>query len=156
MFSTFAWGNSFFSVSDTGTLVYVPGDVTLGKLAWIERDGRTSPLSEQPVSLLGPILSPDGGRIAMQDRDDNLWTMDLRRGSRVRLTHDGEGTNAYPVWTRDGARVVFASNRSGDWEIYSVPAGGGSATRLLARKGNQFPLSYSRTRARFRPRSTWC
>ena len=43
--------------------------------------------------------------------------MDLRRGTRVRLTLDGEGSNAYPVWSRDGSRVLFASNRSGDWEI---------------------------------------
>jgi Tol biopolymer transport system component len=79
----------------------------------------------------------------MQDRDSSLWVMHLRRGSRVRLTLDGEGTNAYPVWSADGTRVVFSSNRSGDWEIYSVPAGGGSATRLLTRKGNQFALSYA-------------
>jgi eukaryotic-like serine/threonine-protein kinase len=37
--------------------------------------------------------------------------------------------------------VLFASNRSGDSEITSVPAGGGAATRVLTRKGNQFPLS---------------
>ena len=143
VFSTLAWADSWFSVSDTGTLVYVPGDPTLGRLAWIDNNGRASPLFEQPVSLADPNLSPDGERIAMQDRDDNLWTMDLRRGTRVRLSLDNEGTNAYPVWSRDGTRVAFASNRSGDWEIYSVPAGGGAATRLLARKGNQFPLSYA-------------
>jgi len=143
VFSTAAWGDSWFAVSDTGTLVYVPGDYTLGKLAWIERDGRASPLSEQPVSLVDPSLSPDGGRIAIQDRDNVLWTMDLRRGTRVRLTQDDDGTNAYPIWTRDGTRVVFASNRSGDWDIYAVPVVGGAATRLLTRKGNQFPLSYA-------------
>jgi serine/threonine-protein kinase len=143
VFTTVALGDSWFWVSDTGTLVYVPGDATLGKLAWIDRDGRASPLSEQPVSLVDPNLSPDGERIVMQDRDNNLWTLDLRRGTRVRLTLDGDGTNAYPLWTRDGTRVVFASNRAGDWEIYSVPVGGGSAARLLTRKGNQFPLSYA-------------
>ncbi|CAN5724493.1 hypothetical protein BH18ACI5_BH18ACI5_15030 [soil metagenome] len=118
VFSTNAWSDSWLSVSDTGTLAYVPGDATLGKLAWIDRDGLASPISEQPVSLVDPSLSPDGERIAIADRDDNLWTMDLRRGTRVRLSLDGEGSNAYPVWTRDGTRVVFASNRSGDWEVY--------------------------------------
>jgi serine/threonine-protein kinase len=37
--------------------------------------------------------------------------------------------------------VLFASNRTGDWDVYSVPPGGGAATRLLARSGNQFPVS---------------
>jgi serine/threonine-protein kinase len=143
VFSTIAWSDSWFSVSKTGTLAYVPGDFSLGKLAWIERDGRASVLTESPVSLVDPALSPDGERIAIQDRDNTLWVMHLRRGSRVRLTLDGEGTNAYPVWSADGTRIVFSSNRSGDWEIYSVPAGGGSATRLLTRKGNQFALSYA-------------
>ena len=143
VFSTIAWSDSWFSVSRTGTLAYVPGDFSLGRLAWIERDGRASVLTESPVSLVDPALSPDGERIAMQDRDNNLWVMNLRRGSRVRLTLDGEGINAYPVWSADGTRVVFASNRSGDWEIYSVPSAGGSASRLLTRKGNQFPLSFA-------------
>jgi serine/threonine-protein kinase len=59
------------------------------------------------------------------------------------MTEDGEGSNAYPVWSRDGASLVFASNRTGDWDIYSVPVGGGTAKRLLERKGNQFPSSYA-------------
>ena len=141
VFSTVAWSDSWFSVSDTGTLAYVPGDATLGRLAWAERDGRLSPVSDSVLSLTDPSLSPDGERVAFQDRDDNLWTLDLRRGTRIRLTLDGEGSNAYPVWSRDGLHVFFASNRSGDWEITSVPAGGGGATRLLTRKGNQFPVS---------------
>ena len=141
VFSTLAWSDSWFSVSDTGTLAYVPGDTTLGRLAWIERDGQVSLVSDSVVSLSDACVSPDGERIAFQDRDDNLWTLDLRRGTRIRLTLDGDGANAYPVWSRDGSHVLFASNRSGDWEITSAPAGGGAATRVLTRKGNQFPLS---------------
>jgi Tol biopolymer transport system component len=141
VFSTQAWSDSWFALSDEGTLVYVPGDALLGTLAWVERDGRVTPVSDKTVSLVGPNLSPEGERITFQDRDDKLWVMDLRRGTRTPLTADGDGSNAYQVWSRDGRRVIFASNRGGDWDIYSVPAGGGTAERILARKGNQFPLS---------------
>ena len=82
VFSTLAWSDSWFAVSDTGTLAYVPGDTTLGRLAWVERDGRVSPVSDSVVSLSDACVSPDGERIAFQDRDDNLWTLDLRRGTR--------------------------------------------------------------------------
>ena len=142
VFSTQAWSDSWFAVSDTGTLAYVPGDASLGRLAWVDRYGRTTPVSEGGAqSLIDLNLSPDGERISFQDRDDMLWVLDLRRGTRVRLTLDGTGLNAYTIWTRDGSRVLFAGNRTGDWELYSVPAGGGPATRLLTRKGNQFPVS---------------
>ena len=116
VFSTMAWSDSWFAVSDTGTLAYVPGDATLGRLAWVERDGRVSPVSDSVVSLSDPSLSPDGERIAFQDRDDNLWTLDLRRGTRIRLTLDGEGSNAYPAWSRDGSHVLFVEpeRRLGD------------------------------------------
>ena len=133
--------NSWFSTSDTGTLVYVPGDPILSALAWVDREGRVTPFADQATSVVDPSLSPDGTRVALEDKDPSLWVVDLRRGTRSRLTLDHEGSNAYPVWSRDGSRVFFASNRSGDWDLYEVSAGGGPAKRLLARRGNQFPAS---------------
>ncbi|MEO6325551.1 MAG: protein kinase [Thermoanaerobaculia bacterium] len=136
-----AFSDSWFAVSDNGTLVYVPGELLKGTLAWVTRDGRVTPLFDKPAPLSDPLLSPDGERVAFQDRDDVLWTMELRRGTRIRLSFDGEGVNAYPVWSRDGTRVVWSSNRTGDWDIYSAPAAGGPVTKILTRKGNQFALS---------------
>ncbi len=141
--STMAWADSWFAVSDNGTLAYVPGDAMLGRLVSVGRDGQVTPVSEEQVSLIDPKLSPEGERIVFADKDDTLWTMDLRRRTRTRLTFDNEGVSAYALWSRDGRRVFFTSNRSGDWEIYSVPAGGGAATRALTRKGNQFPSSFA-------------
>jgi serine/threonine-protein kinase len=143
VYSTMAWSDSWFSVSDTGTLAYVPADFLLGTLTWVDREGRMVPASDKLVSLTDPALHPDRERIAFADRDDRLWTMDLRRGTATPLTEDGQGTSAYPVWSRDGQSLTFASNRTGDWEIYSVPTSGGPAKRLLERKGNQFPSSYA-------------
>jgi serine/threonine protein kinase/Tol biopolymer transport system component len=141
VFRTPAATNSWFSTSDTGTLVYVPGDPILSALAWVDREGRVTPIADQAASVVDPSLSPDGTRAVLEDKDPSLWVVDLRRGTRSRLTLDHEGSNAYPVWSRDGRRVLFASNRSGDWDLYDVSAGGGPARRLLARRGNQFPAS---------------
>ena len=131
---------SWFAVSDTGTLAYVPGDPTYSTLAWVDRLGAVTPVAGEPWSVADPALSPDGTRVVLGE-DSNLWLVDLRRGSRVRLTQDNEGYNGYPNWSPDGAQVFFGSNRGGDWDIYSVSAGGGPAKRILARKGNQFPMS---------------
>ena len=145
MYSTLAWADSWFSVSDTGTLAYVPGDPTPGRLAWLERDGRTTTVSDAVVSLADPSLSPDGERIAFEDRDDNLWAQDLRRATRVRLTLDGEGSNAYPVWSRDGTRVLFASNRSGDGEIWSAPRPAASRSGSSRGRRTSFPPPWLQT-----------
>jgi Tol biopolymer transport system component len=120
--------------------VYVPGDPSLGKLAWVDRSGVVSRIENEPSRLADPILSPDGSTVVYV-QDATLWTVELRRGTRTRLTLDGEGENRFAAWSHDGATVFFASNRSGEWNIHSVPATGGPARLLLDRPGVQFPLS---------------
>jgi len=133
--------NSWFSVSDSGTLAYVPGDPNLGVFAWVDRAGVVTPISEKPASVADPTLSPDGTMAVVEQGEDALWVVELRRGTRRRLTQDDERNSAYPVWSRDGSRIFFASNRGGDWDLYEAPAAGGPAKRLLARKGLQLPAS---------------
>ena len=131
---------SWFAVSDNGTLVYVPGDPSLGTLAWVNRSGVVTSFAGRPESIADPTLSPDGTRLAVSV-EHTLWIRDLRRATALRLTSDTEGSAQLPLWSRDGTHVIFASNRSGDWDLYSVSAGGGVPKRLLVRKGTQFPVS---------------
>ena len=141
VFRTPAASHSWFSTSDTGTLAYVPGDPYLSAMVWVDREGRVTPIADHAASFADPTLSPEGTRVVLEDKDPALWILDLRRGTRSRLTLDHEGSNAYPLWSRDGSRVFFGSNRNGDWDIYEVSASGGPTRRLLARRGNQFPAS---------------
>jgi Tol biopolymer transport system component len=41
-----------------------------------------------------------------------------------------EGLNRYPIWSADGARVAYQSDREGDLGIFWQPVDGGSAERL--------------------------
>jgi len=140
VFTTPNLNTSWFSTSATGTLVYVPGDVTIGSLAWIDRNGAVSKIEEKPSRLVDVNLSPDGTR-AVFTQDASLWVMELRRQTLTRLTFDGEGNNRFSTWSRDSGTIFFSSNRSGEWEIHSVPVGGGPAKLLLKRPGIQLPLS---------------
>jgi serine/threonine-protein kinase len=140
VFSSPNVSTSWFAVSDSGTLVYVPGDPALSTLAWVDRSGAVTAITDKPQSMADPALSPDGSRLVVTE-DFSLWMHDLRRGTRTRVTFDNEGSNQLPVWSRDGSRIIFGSNRDGDWELYAVSAGGGPAQRLLSRKGTQFPIS---------------
>jgi Tol biopolymer transport system component len=68
----------------------------------------------------------------------DLWLVDLHRGTRSRITAEGEN-GAYPRWHPDGVSVIFASNRGGEFDLYRAPSTGGPATRILERPGLQFP-----------------
>ena len=91
-----------------------------------------------------PRLSPDGTRVAMDgisggNRD--IWMADLQRLSLTRLT-DRFGEDMLAEWSRDGTRVFFASQREGNFDIYSQAVdGSGQPTVELSAPGFQSALS---------------
>lgn len=130
---------SWFGVSQTGTLMYVPADFTRATLVWVDRDGNTKPIVSEQQDYQTPALSPDGQRLVLRIAGD-LWVYDLRRSTRTRLTFSGY--NAVPLWTRDGNNVVYSSNLGGDLDLYMQPASGtGEVRRLLQKESIQLPCS---------------
>jgi serine/threonine-protein kinase len=141
-----------FSVSDTGTLVYAPGPVSVTSagfaVALIDRHtGATTPLNIPPGPYEYPRVSPDGTRLAVATndlRDANIWVYELSGASSLRRLTNG-GRNRFPVWVGND-RIAFQSDRDGDAGIYWQRAdGSGSAMRLAkAAKGTtQTPESAS-------------
>jgi Tol biopolymer transport system component len=131
--------------------VYAQGNPARRSLTWVDYDGKAEPLGTEQGRYLWLALAPDGSR-ALVGQVPDIWIYDLQRpGTRTRLTLQAlksegtinlEGNNFYPMWSRDGKRVYFASNRGGDWDIYSQPADGSQpAEVLLKRPYDQFPSS---------------
>ena len=53
----------------------------------------------------------------------DVWLMETRRGVLSRFTtHPAE--DVFPVWSHDGSRIAFASNRSGEVGLYQKAATG--------------------------------
>ncbi len=96
------------SFSDTGTLVYAPGgDATVGRIARVDRQGKTE-LLPVPERVYGKFdLSPNDQQLAVQvaDVSDYIWIYDLQRGEGRRLV--GTGANAWPEWSPNGDRIAF-------------------------------------------------
>jgi dipeptidyl aminopeptidase/acylaminoacyl peptidase len=77
-------------------------------------------------SVGSPMISPDGRNILfsrgwvdkMNDRSrSNLWIVDVE-GTRVReLTH-GDWSDSSPVWSPDGKKIAFLSDRDGTSQIH--------------------------------------
>ncbi len=126
-----------FSVSETGSLVYVagPADTTsnLRTLALSDRNGVPVPLKLPPGNYAHPRVSRDGARLAVGidgRQEAHVWIYDLAGTSTIRrLTL--EGRNRYPVWSADGLRVAFQSDRQGDLGIFWQSADGGGGVERL-------------------------
>jgi Tol biopolymer transport system component len=130
----------WLAVSTTGTAVYATGNPARTSLVWVDREGKIEPVIKDQALYREVSLSPDGLKAVVRYELD-LWMHDLQRGTRIRLT-SGTGGNILPIWSSDGARILFSSNRGGDWDIYSQPAdASGPAEVLLKRPYDQFPYS---------------
>ena len=130
----------WLAVSNTGTAVYAPGNPAKSSLVWVDQDGATESLGADQGVYREVTLSPDGTKAAVRQAGD-FWIHDLQRGPRSRLTPTNT-LNFLPLWSSDGGWIIFASNRGGEWDIYSQPAdGSGSAEALLSRPYDQFPTS---------------
>ena len=102
-------------------------------LALVGRDGAVEPLTVPPAPYLSPRLSPDGEKLVVQTAEDDggvLWVYDLAGDAQIQqLTFEGD--NQRPIWTPDGQRITFSSDREGTMSLYSMPAdGSGVAERL--------------------------
>ena len=127
---------AFFSFSDNGSLAFIPGGLAGGTpvtLALVNRNGEKTPLNVAPQPYFQPRISPDGRQLAVEvndGKDANIWVYDLSGTTSMRrLTFAGK--NRSPVWTRDGQRIVFNSDREGDSSLFWQRAdGSGAAERL--------------------------
>jgi serine/threonine-protein kinase len=112
-------GAAQFDVSRTGTLVFMPGGedgvVSVARsLVWVDRSGREQKIDAPGRSYAFPRLSPDGRRVALdiRDQENDIWIWDLERETLTKLTSN-PGADALPIWTPDGAHIVFTSSRDG-------------------------------------------
>jgi serine/threonine protein kinase/Tol biopolymer transport system component len=123
-----------FAVSDNGTLVYRTGGTSINYLKWYDRTGRESAAVEAPGPYRNAVLSPDLQHIAMGKRESgvsDLWILDLARGTSTRFTVD-PGDEDFSVWSPDGSRVVFSSNRAGSsYDLYLKNSSGVTQEELL-------------------------
>jgi Tol biopolymer transport system component len=135
-------GQSAFYVSTQGTLIYYRsrGSVTTfaagQQLFSMDRTGKPDPLGDAVLSLR---ISPDGKQVAFGSAGpSDVWIYDIERNLRTRLTTDA-AFDGFPIWSPDGARLVFASDRgnegtgTGVTALYEKPSNGSLLERLVLR-----------------------
>jgi eukaryotic-like serine/threonine-protein kinase len=139
-----------FSASATGVLIYRPEVHNLSQLTWFDRHGN-------PTGTVGPAgrydelaISPDGKRLALDidtpgESSGDIWIVDLATAAFSRFTFD-PASDINPIWSPDGSRVAFTSNRLGEYNLYSKAASGATNEELvpgLESKSVQIPATWS-------------
>jgi len=141
-------GSAHFALSSIGSLAYVPSgsDEELRSLVWVDRERNMQRLTVNRGVFSYPRLSPDGQQLAVviysEREKSDIWIVDVDTGAFRRLT--SEGNNILPVWTTDGQRVTFSSDRTGHWSLFwALSDGTGPAERLAETRHPQIPSSWS-------------
>lgn len=99
------------------------------------------PALDPPLWLRTPAISPDGRSLAFSYQG-NLYRVAAAGGSAVPLTL-GDSHAFMPVWSPDGKWLAFASDRSGNFDVYLMPAEGGPAKRLTYHSAQDLPSAFT-------------
>ena len=141
-------GAAHYGVSRNGTLVYISAAASGAgfpsrSLVWLDRQGNEQPLKAPLRTYRYPRMSHDGQRVSLDIQDENrdVWVWNLAGETLTRLTLDA-AQEQYGIWTPDDRRIIFASSRNGNANLYWQAADGtGIVERLTDSPNEQVPQS---------------
>jgi len=96
---------------------------------------------ENPLWLRYSAISPDGQTILFCYKG-GIWSVSSGGGMAVPLTLT-ESYEVAPVWSHDGRTIAFASDRTGNFDVFTMPATGGDAKRLTFHSNSEVPSCFT-------------
>jgi serine/threonine protein kinase len=139
-----------FSANTTGLLVAQRnGDSGASQVLWFDRKGEQIGIALNPGIYGNVMLSPNGKSVGSDTTDPvsqntDVWTYDLENRTAKRLTFD-LALDSLPVWSPDGNRIIFASNRELKFDLYLKDANGAQEEKIIPQDGpDRFPTDWSR------------
>ncbi|MBR2135740.1 MAG: PD40 domain-containing protein [Bacteroidales bacterium] len=91
--------------------------------------------------LRNPAISPDGSQIVFGYMG-NLYKVSSDGGQATAIT-SGDNYSGYPVWSRDGKMIAYASDIYGNFDVFVMPAGGGVPVRLTYNSTADYPYDFT-------------
>lgn len=95
---------------------------------------------QNPLWMRYPAISPDGSTIVFAYKGD-IYSVPSQGGEARQLTTNA-AFDSYPIWSQDGKKIAFASNREGSMDVYVINANGGAPTRLTTNSGSELPVAF--------------
>ena len=78
-------------------------------------------------TLYAPELSPDGSKIIFTNHGNGIWVMNADGSDPHAITFKDD---IDPTWSPDGSMIAFASNRSGERQLYVANANGRNVNQV--------------------------
>jgi tricorn protease len=95
----------------------------------------------QPLWMRYPAISPKGDQIAFCYQGD-IFIVNSKGGVARQITAH-PAYDYKPVWNNDGSQLAFASNRYGNFDVYTVSPDGGTPTRLTFHSSGDTPFEFT-------------
>ncbi len=128
------------ALSPDGERIAFVSDRSGSKQVWTCRRDGSGPLritSLESSGIRRPIWSPDGERIAITATADGDAIIHVFSGDGglPRTLTAGDHRDVVSGWSRDGETLYFDSDRSGEWQVWKMPAEGGEALQVTREGG---------------------
>ena len=94
-----------------------------------------------PLWLRDVKISPDGSTVAFCYKGD-IFTVPATGGNATRLTASDD-YESVPVWSPDGSKIAYATDRNGSYDVYVIDAKGGTPVRLTYNSANEVPEAFT-------------
>jgi Tol biopolymer transport system component len=145
------YGGVWFAISRrSGRLAYsvMQKDTNIWRVDLKSKTPHPEPLIASTVHDVFPVYSPDGSKISFYTNrtgpNTEIWVADADGGNQRQLTSMNEGLTASARWSPDGRTIVFDSNSTGTYQIYTIPADGGKPRQMTSSPQNSLCGSFSR------------
>ena len=137
-----------FTVSDSGTLAYIPSSPRRNdrRLVWVDTKGVAVPLPVRTGAFFEPSISPDGhsAAVTIDGPVEAISILEFSRNILTPFTSMTMGSSQAPVWTGDGRRLAYRGTRNGFRNVYWKSVEGDNAEQQLTNsENNQTPGSFS-------------
>jgi TolB protein len=119
---------------------YSPNLADESEIWTIKLDGSEQRIiTKSPGMQYNPAFSLDGQRIVYVSGtgygSHEIWIMDKNGHNQKRLTHNETGYDILPMWSPDGKKIAYASDKGGNLDIWVMNADGANQNKLTDYEG---------------------